>query len=518
MKRYIALMLCLCMTASLFCGCNLTEKDPYVPTGDGLTWEEGYTGPVATTPEEGAIQELTLTYYRDVTMNPYFCMDYTNKALFSLLYQGLFCVDRDYNVEPMLCSHYYVSDDMCTYTFFIDERATFSDGSRVTAEDVHASLISAKSSKIYSGRFSRITNISVTDDGGVTIDLSTAHENLPLLLDVPILKKDEQNISRPLGSGPYKFTPLGDAEQLTRRNNWWCSAKDMIITAPVIRLIEAESAYHIRDEFQFGELDLVQAEPGTDKYVEYLCDYELWNSESGIFLYLAVNRDSMFLNTPQLRAAITYAIDRNKLANEYYRGFGTAASLPCSPQSPYYNSTLASHYQYDPEKFAQIVSQAGLTGMELTLIVNEDDTLRKRVADAIGEMLEAGGFVVRVIGYDSENYQYALVATDYDLYLGQTMLSPNMDLSEFFDYDGNLSYGGLSDTNMYSLCLQALENHGNFYTVHYTIMEEGLLCPVLFRSYAVYATRGMLTELTPSRNNVFYYSIGKTMEDAYIED
>ena len=45
-------------------------------------------------------------------------------------------------------------------------------------------------------------------------------------------------------------------------------------------------------------------------------------------------------------------------------------------------------------------------------------------------------------------------------------------------------------------------------------MDNGLLCPILTGSYAVYATRGLLTDLTPSRDNVFYYSMGKTMEQA----
>lgn len=518
MKRIIALLLCLCLTVPFFSGCNLAEKDPYVPTGDALEWDESYTGPVnSQTSEEDTLQELTLTYYPNVTMNPYFCTDFTNKALHSLLYQGLFSVDRNYNVEPVLCSHYYVSDTMTTYTFYLDENATFSDGSKVTPEDVQASLLSAISSKLYSGRFYRVLNILVLEDGGISIDLNTAYENFPLLLDVPILKADQQTDSRPLGTGPYKFTELGDTTQLTRRTDWWCSA-DMTITAPVIQLIEAEDPHQIRDEFQFGELDLVQAEPGSDKYVEYLCDYELWDSESGIFLYLACHKDSYVFSTPELRAALTYAIDRTTLSKEYYRGFATPATLPASPLFPYYNQTLASHYEYDPEKFAQIISQNGLAGVEITLVVCREDTLRLKVANAIADMLEAGGLVVRVNDYDAENIQYALVATDYDLYLGQTMLSPNMDLSEFFDSDGNLSYAGLSNENLYALCLQALENHGNYYTLHYTIMEQGALCPVVFRSYAVYATRGMLTGLTPSRNNVFYYSIGKSMEDAYIEN
>ena len=41
---------------------------------------------------------------------------------------------------------------------------------------------------------------------------------------------------------------------------------------------------------------------------------------------------------------------------------------------------------------------------------------------------------------------------------------------------------------------------------------------MLFRSYAIYATRGLLTGLTPSRDNVFYYSLGKTMNGALIRE
>ena len=49
-------------------------------------------------------------------------------------------------------------------------------------------------------------------------------------------------------------------------------------------------------------------------------------------------------------------------------------------------------------------------------------------------------------------------------------------------------------------------------------MENGSICPILFRSYAVYATRGLLTGLTPARDNVFYYSLGKTMDEALMKE
>ena len=65
---------------------------------------------------------------------------------------------------------------------------------------------------------------------------------------------------------------------------------------------------------------------------------------------------------------------------------------------------------------------------------------------------------------------------------------------------------------------EALANSGNRYNLHEQIMEEGNLIPVLFRSYAIYATRGVVTDLTPARDHIFYYSTGRTLADALITD
>ena len=91
-----------------------------------------------------------------------------------------------------------------------------------------------------------------------------------------------------------------------------------------------------------------------------------------------------------------------------------------------------------------------------------------------------------------------------------------MDLSAFFSTYGALNYGGLQNVTAHTLSKEALANHGNYYTLHEAVMEEGLLCPVLFQSFGVFTTRGKLSFLTPARDNVFYYSTGKTMADALV--
>ena len=513
MKRLTAFFLCIAMLAGILCSCA-DEKTAYVPTGDGLTWDEDYTGPIYTQPTEEVVQELTLAYYPVQSFNPFLCTDFTNRALFPLLYQSLFVVDRSYTVEPQLCKNYSMSEDMRRYTFYI-EPATFSDGSVLTVNDVFASLQAAQQSKIYSGRLMHVKEILLGTDNSVTLVMDTPYENLPILLDIPILKASELSAHRPLGTGPYVLDSTSGSLQLRRRQNWWCNAT-MAITAEIIPLFEAKSEAHLRDEFEFGDVGLVCADPGSDRYADYRCDYELWDCENGIFLYLAVRENCKEFSIPEVRQALTYAIDRDRLVREFYRGYARSASLPASPISPYYSTSLASRYTYDSVKFAQAVNDAGVKGNTIIFLVNSDDSLRVRVARAIADMLRDCGLVVQMKELPTSAYVEALKAWSFDIYLGQTKLSANMDLTPFFTTYGDLSWGGVNDVQAFSLCQEALANQGNYYTLHKTIMENGLLCPVLFRSYAVYATRGLLTGLTPSRDNVFYYSLGKNMTQALL--
>ena len=508
MKKWIAILLC----AFLFAGCGISGEDAYVPTGNGLTWDADHTGPAQETTLPESTQELTLTCYPNKSMNPLACTDFTNQALFSLIYQSLFVVDREYQVEPMLCKRYTRSQDMKTYTFYL-ENATFSDGSRLTAQDVAATLQAAAESDIYKGRFRHISQITASGTS-VTVELTTAYENLPILLDIPILKASQLEAEYPLGTGAYVLEKDGLGMRLRRRSNWWCSA-DMPVTAALIPLVEAESTTQIRDEFEFSDLGLVLADPGSDNYADFRCDFELWESENGIFLYLACNMSSEVFSNPQIRAALTYAIDRDALVEEHYRGFARSAVLPMSPQSPYYSQKLADAYDYDSVRFAQALNEAALLQEDpVVFLVNSDDSLRVRVARDIRDMLVDCGLKVTMKEVSGNDYRYSLLIRAYDIYLGQTKLSANMDLSPFFYNAGALSYGGINDVSTYSLCLEALANHGNYYTLHQKIMEEGSLCPILFRSYAVYASRGLLSDLNPARDNVFYYSLGKTMESA----
>ena len=88
MKRIVAMALCLCTILSLFAACGAKEEEEaYVPTGDAILME----GEEPTeAPDAGEDETLVLAYYPNRSMNPLIAMNFSNRVLFSLIYQGLF--------------------------------------------------------------------------------------------------------------------------------------------------------------------------------------------------------------------------------------------------------------------------------------------------------------------------------------------------------------------------------------------------------------------------------------------
>lgn len=501
MKRLIALVLLLV----LLTGC--TQSNSYLP---GVSTPDEGKQPGQSQQTEK--KELRLSCNLEGSFHPYTATDLNNRSLLSLVYQGLFAVDADYNVTPILCGGYQMSADMRSWKFYIAE-ATFSDGHALTAKDVAASLTASQKDGFYSGRLQHVKSIEAVSDTCVEITLSLPMNNLPLLLDIPIIKESQLTEPVPLGTGPYILENTDSGKQLRRQIGWWCDV-ELPVSAQVIPLDHGVTRQELWDLYKFSGMSMVC----TDAYVDFRGDYELWESENGQFLYLSCNLDSPVFSKKEVRSALTHAIDRDALVKKHYRGFAHSTTLPASPSFPYYSRTLAEKFGYAPEKFAQAVESQTLTGTAITLLVNRDDPLRLRVAQDIAQMLTDAGLVVTIPEKSGEDYQNALQWGQFDLVLGQTKLSPNMDLTAFFAEDGALNFGRLTDVAASAMCREALADKGNYQTLHRQVMEDGRLCPILVRSDAIYGRRGYFNALSPARDNIFYYSLGKTMDEIRIEE
>ena len=534
MKRYLTLLLTFSIVLGLFAGCGGKEKEEaYVPTGDALIMSDE---DLATMEPEKEPQELTLAYDPTRSMNPLLGNNITNRVLFSLMYQGLFAVSSDNEPFPMLCSHYRVSSDNRVYTYYIDRNARFSDGTPVTAKDVLATYEFARSGEClyYKGRFVHVDSVElVADEGlgeeGIKFTLNTAYQDFSMLLDVPILKAAEVQADFPVGSGPYVFHDNAGKWTLTRNPGWWCE-REIPVRALTIKLMEIHDQATFRDEFEFGDVGLAVANPLSDSFAEYRCDYELWNVDNGYFMYLAFNiQYSDYFKKDRnlaLRQNMTYAIDREKIIEENFRGMAYPATLAGSPGSPYYNQSLAERYKYDDLKFLEKTN--GFEPLKddkhqvkkLRLLVNCDDSARLRTARDIAHSLTEMGIPTGTLEYgakDKYDFEAVLRSHNWDIYLGKTRLSPNMDLTPFFKGYGNLWFGGLTSDKIYGMCRETLADRGNYYNLHQMIADDGRVVPILFGYDAVYAKRGEFDGLAPARDNVFFYTRDLTMEDIRVQ-
>jgi len=516
MKKLTAILLCFCLLCGCFSGCASKEEEPYVPTGDAILLE-------GQDPEDFMVEEesppVTLAYNPERSLNPLIGYSQNNRVLFSLMYQGLFTVNSHMEAVPILCSAFQVAPSNMIYTCYIEPGARFSDGSPVTAEDVIASYQYAMEHDYYEARFRYyLAEVKLSSDGnGVTFMLNTPYENFPMLLDVPIVRAEDVDAEHPLGSGPYTFQGSGLNASLNRVPNWWANVK-IPVSAPVIHLVTAENDAQVRDEFEFGDVSLVVANPMSDSYADFRCDYELWNVDSGVFLYIGCNVGwSKYFDDGYLRTKLTYAIDRETIIQRYYNNRAQLATLATSPSSIHYNETLAANYGFDPLKFIDAMSSWNIPkdptqpDKKMTLLVNADDSARLRAARYIAACLTEYGLPTGTLECSGQNYEAVLRANNWDIYLGQTRLPPNMDLSEFFRVWGELSSGGMPTDSLLDLCKDTLENSGNTNDLLKLIADDGRIIPVLFGYHAVYAERGLFENLSPTRDNAFYYSMGKTL-------
>lgn len=519
MKKLLSAFLALSLIAALLAGCGRTiDNSGYVPTGDAILMEG--QDPEDIMPEEEDAQELTLAYYPDNSLNPLFGSNYTNRVLMSLMYQGLFAVNNKKQVTPILCSSYRVSADATQWVFYLESSATFSDGTHVTPQDVVATYEKAKENDYYKGRFFHLHSVTILEDNGIAFNLDTPYENLPLLLDVPIVKSSEVDADIPLGTGPYTFSEGVGGANLYRNPAWWCGSLKIPATDSTITLVDVSSVGEVRDEFQFGEVSVVCTNPMSATFAEYRSDYELWEIESGYMLYIGCNITySDFFDDGTLRTMLTYAMDRETMAEENYKGMVDCVTLPCAPTEVYYSKTLAQEYEYDTLKFLdkmrsyRIPQKKGGGNQEMKLLVNSDDSARVNMARSIAETLTDLGLSCSTLEYGSAAYQTCLQSNNFDIYLGMTRLSPTMDLTDFFRPWGEMGWGGLANDNLYGQVKKALENSGTYSSLYKLLADDGRIIPLMFGHYNVYAQRGLIPDLNPARDNVFYYSLGKNMSD-----
>ncbi len=512
MKRFLSLILIVTLLLSILAGCSVEpipeeEKADTASPAPEAAEEEAPA-------EESAPVDFGLAWEPDGGLNPFQSDCVTNLPIQSLLYEELFVVNQNFEAEPVLCKSYKVSEDKTTWVFEIRDDVYFSDGSKLTAEDVVASWEAAASSKFYILRFRTVAWYAATGEYEITLVCNTPSENICTVLDLPVCKKGTMKKDVPIGSGPYYLFARGS--MLYRNSKWWGGTPT--VDVPRIALIQLDSADDVRYEFEFGDADVVYTDPYMYHVAEFHGDNEPYGLTTTVMQYIGFNLDSLYCSTPSFRSAITYGIDRETIIKDIYGGYGEAASIPCSSHCSWYDGALASSYAYNTDALRNAYRASGISAdpsNPMKLIVSDENPRRILAAQAIADSLTRAGIFTSVTKMDYETFLYALVTGDYDIYLTEIRLPNTFDLSCFFNGSYYINIDGYSSELCRTQCNAAMENSENFYNLYQTIMSQGLLVPIMFKTTVLYTTRGTMKRQNPSISNLLQPGGTASMEEIY---
>lgn len=470
----------------------------------------------ASSSEDGGQEEVrapvttpfTLAVYPEFSLHPTLAVNRANLTLAPLLYEGLFELDATFQAQPVLCKSYTVSEDKLVWTFTLQAGVTFSDGTPLTGQAVADALNLARSERgRFQERLADVTAVTASEEepGQVVVTLRRPHGSLPLLLDIPIALGDGD---RPAGTGPYMLSGNDDSLTLTARPGWW--RKESGRPVQVIYLHTISKSDEMIYAFDAGEISLVDVDLMATNAMGYGGNYQTWDYAATDFLYLGFNTQEGLCRSPEVRRTLALAVDQIAIGSTIYANHAASAWLPVHPDSALYiPHALSAAPGYDPEGLAAGMEELKLQGKELVFLVNSENTAKASAAQLIAYQLETAGFAVDLRQLSFDEYAAALSAREFDLYLGETVLTADFDLSALLGSTGALNYGGWRHEQADGLldALRAAPTEGRAAAAEqlFDLFNEQLpVVPILFKNGSVLTQWGRLSGLSPVRNNVFY--------------
>ena len=498
--KYLRSLLCLALVAILLTACG--------PKGDGSASSSGSGGSFVSS--SGSVSDpepaptpasLTLAAYPSESFHPVLGTNRSNLTLAPLLYEPLFQLDETFQAVPVLCSQ-AVSADGLTWTLTLREGVTFSDGAPLTGSAVADALNTARQSARYAQRLRDVSAIS-GQGNTVTVTLVRANGSLPALLDIPISSGAGD---RPVGTGPYVLSETDGALTLSARSGWW---QGKSLPVQNIQLTAAARSEDLVSSFAAGDVSLVDVDLMGTNAMGYSGSYQTWDYATTDFLYLGFNTQSGLCRAPEVRQAITRAIDRTSIVQVDFARHAVATALPVHPSSALYNAAQAQTLSYDPDKAAADIQALRVSGRTVTLVANSENTAKAAAAQRIASQLEAIGLSVRLSLLSYDSYVSALSAGNFDLYLGQVTLTGDFDLAPLLSSSGSLNYGrwqdALGDTLLSALQSARGDARAKAASDLFAYLnQQAPIVPVCFKNGSVLTQWSRLSGLSPVRGNVFY--------------
>lgn len=509
MKRILALILTVCMA---FCVCGCGGK------GSGET--------PATDPEQSdTAAAVNLAYNSADTFNPYTAKTALNKNLCSLLFDSLITVDSKMQSINVLAASYEISG---TNLIVVLKNANFTDGSPLTADDVVYSFNRAKgSSSRYSTVLSTVTAAAVRDAKSVIFTLSKADPYAAHLLSFPIIKigtdelKTEDGVYlTPVGTGRYTL----NAEQngfVSNKN--WHGGK---VNIERISLVNAPDDEALAHSVEIGAIDYYYTDLSDCNIIRM--SGERVNINLNNLVFIGFNMNTGLFSSVYARQAVSSGIDRSVICEEGYYNNAIAAT---GVFNPVWDAVSGSQTIQNTANVKIAIENLGEIGynkkdnegyflnssgrqLSISLLVNKENTFRLNAANLIAKQLAAVGIKVQVRAVDYRTYLQLLSAGSFDMYIAETNITENMDVSELLTPSGKLAYGipkaaendeNISSTSALKKVINAFySGTGNIPDIAVTGISEMPIAPVCYRTGVLFTGDKISSNKSATASDIFF--------------
>jgi len=365
------------------------------------------------------------------------------------IYDTLVEPDENGKLVPALAESWSVSQDSLTWTFALRKGVTFHNGDPFTSADVRATLervVDEATASPSASEFAVISGISTPDDYTVVLQLS--EPSAPLLsslasgwgaiLPSKLIKSGHDFGRSPVGTGPFRFVEwVPDSKIVMEKNpDYWMSGRPSIdnltfniIVEPSVQVQalmrgELDAIFNVSEE----DLDRLRSDPNIT--VE--------RRLTALVMVMAMNTRKPPLDNLQVRQAINYAIDKQKVLDIAYGG-GKPIGTFMDYGDPYYED-FTSLYPYDPEKAKALLAAAG---------VGEDTVLELFLPQVYEPHVRAGELYQEMLNNVGLNVEIRLV--DWSTWISDVYRGGKFDLTVIghtgkLDPDGRLAGYGTANT------------------------------------------------------------------------
>ncbi len=314
------------------------------------------------------------------------------------VYDTLVTLGKDNkSVEPRLAKSWDINADQTVFTFHLDTKAVFSDGSPVEAQDVKWSLDRLNSIKGSPSFFmDGVKSVEATDAATVVITLEASNGEFLNKLTAGftgIVNKDvaaangatadadaatsdkAENwfLANSAGSGPFKLTSYrpDDELRLARNDAYWGSkpafsevvfrqSQDAVSQGQLLQSGDADIAMQV-------DFDTAGSLTSADVKTEVIPSYN--------FLYIAIGagaKSAPIPMTPDIREAIASAIDYDGVIEFTVGGQGAKQSSPIPNGFP--GTTGLPERKRDLDKVKALLAKAGVAdGFEIEAVYPNDN-------------------------------------------------------------------------------------------------------------------------------------------------